>query len=113
VGTDIGDIKNRGFLFDYVSSPHRTDGARPDRISWNAVIPARTSVCFQIRAATSEKALEKAAWLGPEGPETYYTTPGTPIRRIENAAWIQYRAVLDTTNGASSPVIQRVEISFK
>jgi len=39
---------------------------------------------------------------------------GTPISiYLPPAKWIQYRAVLDTGNGASSPILKSVEIRFR
>ena len=113
VGVDLGNIKDRGFLFNYISSPHKINGKRPIKINWTAETPHRTSIKFQIRVANSIKALKRARWLGSEGPATFYTRRNTPIHNIPAAKWIQYKAVFDTDNGAYSPILSTVEITLK
>ena len=113
VGVDLGNIRDRGFTFDYVSSPYRCEGGRPAKIHWAADTPGRTSVKFQLRSAATQAGLSAAAWRGPSGPDSYYRKPGSRIRKLTEGKWIQYRAVFDTFNGAASPVLDGVEIDFK
>lgn len=113
VGVDLGNIKDRGFLFSYISSPHKINGKRPIKINWAAETPHRTSIKFQIRVANSKEMLERAIWLGPGGAGTFFTKPNTPIRNIPSGKWIQYRAIFDTDNGAYSPILSAVEITLK
>jgi hypothetical protein len=113
VGMDIGHIRDRSFLFDYISSPYPLEGKTPSSIAWIAETPARTSVRFQLRTGNTESELRSAEWRGPGGAGTYYAESGTPIGDIGNDRWLQYRAVLDTVNGAASPILDRVEIAFE
>ncbi len=111
-GVDIGDIKNRRFEFAYISSPHEAQGT-PVSIHWNAEEPRpHTRVRFQIRGAESVAELDTAPWCGPSGEGSFFTETGQPIH-LPLAKWIQYRAVLDTGNGASSPILKSVEIRFR
>lgn len=113
VGMDIGHIRDRSFQFDYVSSPYPLDGKRPVSISWIAQTPARTTVRFQLRVAATEGELGSAAWRGPGGVGTYYSESGAPISKESGEGrWLQYRAILDTFNGAASPILDRVEIAL-
>ena len=113
VGVDLGNIKNRSFIFDYTSSPHRINGKRPVKINWNAEIPQKTSIKFQVRVAKSRAALKEAEWLGPDGSATFFTKHNTLIHRIPASGWIQYKAIFNTDNGAYSPVLVAVEITLK
>ncbi len=111
-GVDIGDIRNRRFEFAYVSSPHETQGT-PVSIRWNAEEPRpNTHVRFQIRGAESAEGLAAASWCGPSGEGSYFTQSGETIH-LPPIQWLQYRAVLDTGNGASSPILKSVEIRFE
>lgn len=113
IGVDLGNIKDRGFIFKYMSSPHKIDGKRPIKINWTAETPHRTSIKFQIRVANSKKMLKRAIWLGPGGAATFFTKRNMPIRNISSGKWIQYRAIFDTDNGAYSPILSAVEITLK
>ncbi len=113
MGVDLGHIRNRGFIFEYVSSPYPSGGKKAVRINWEAKTPHRSSIKFQLRSAPSEKALEVAPWQGPEGTESYYTISGSEIKKLKTDKWLQYKAVFDTENGAYSPVLKAVEVVFK
>ncbi|MCA9412523.1 MAG: VCBS repeat-containing protein [Candidatus Omnitrophica bacterium] len=112
-GTDIGNIRDRSYRFDYISSAHNCGGKSPASISWVGQTPGLTSLKFQIRTADSEDGLKDAKWHGPGGVGTYFTDSGTPLDFEEAPEWIQYRAILDTENGAASPILSSVEIDFE
>ena len=109
---EIGHIYNRGFVFDYVSSPYNYKSKQPLRINWRAEQPHRSSVSFQLRVAETRAGLEKAPWLGAAGEGTYFTKQGGSLKHLPNGSWMQYRAVLDTYNGVHCPVLDSVEITF-
>jgi len=111
-GVDIGHIVDRGFQFEYVSSEYDSEGRRPLRIEWSADEPPRTSVKLQIRVADDRQALAEATWHGADGAGTYFTRPGE-LGDLPDGHWIQYKAVLDTDNGAGSPVLKMVEVYFE
>ena len=113
VGMDIGHIKDRSFQWDYTSSPYFTKEKQPLWIDWEAETPGHTSVKFQVRFAETESALDQAQWLGPNGPGSYYTKKKSSMENFQTKNWMQYRAILDTGNGANSPILQTVEIKFK
>jgi hypothetical protein len=110
---EIGHIYNRGYLFDYVSSPYKYGPKKPLWLSWVAEEPHRSKIKFQLRVANSRADLEKAAWLGASGRGTYFTKSRGSLQGLPNASWMQYRAVLDTYNGAHCPILDSVEIAFK
>ena len=113
MGVDLGRINDRAFAWDYISSPHDTQGAKWTRLSWDAVTPGKTAVRFQVRSAPTREALTRAVWQGPKGPHSYFTASGSDLRAVPEESWIQYKLVLDTFNGAASPVVSAVQIDFE
>jgi len=111
IGVDVGHIRDRGFLFDYVSSPHPTGGKSVTQISWKAETPGKTAVRFQLRSAMSRETIDEATWRGPQGDESFFDTPSKVAGSIQGE-WVQYRAILDTVNGAESPVIDEVRVTL-
>ena len=113
IGVDLGHIRDRSFEFDYVSAPYQADGKRVAAVHWQATTPGNTAVRFQLRASTTRNGLEKAAWVGAEGKNSYFTqTPSLAEGPALSGNWFQYRAVLDTVNGATSPVLSQVRVTF-
>ncbi|MHC4475882.1 MAG: FG-GAP repeat domain-containing protein [Planctomycetota bacterium] len=110
---EIGHIYNRGYEFDYISSPYNYGQKKPLSITWKAEEPHRSSVRFQLRIAKTRNALEKAPWRGPAGKGSYFTKRNDSLKALGKGSWIQYRAVLDTFNGAQIPVLNAVEIAFE
>jgi hypothetical protein len=112
VGMDIGDISEREFIWEYTSSPYDAGNQNWGRITWEAVTPGATSVRFQVRSAASLKGLDQAEWVGPLGPGSYFTESGAGLPNGESYRWVQYKILFDTVNGATSPVVSSVQISF-
>ena len=89
------------------------DGSVPRSINWKGSTPLGTTISFQIRTAADAYALEKVAWRGPSGPDSWFTKP-VPVPPVPNSSiWFQYRARLATPNGGASPVLTRVEVNFQ
>ena len=107
---DLGDVYNRGFTSSYTSSPHEYCG-RPIRIAWAARTPHRSKVRFQLRTADNREGLDNAEWLRPTGSGSHLTKPTTSLN-LPQGRWIQFRAELDTDNGAYSLILEAVEIGF-
>ncbi|MBN2357785.1 hypothetical protein JXO59_16865, partial [candidate division KSB1 bacterium] len=109
---DLGNSYDRGLYEDYFSSIHQIpDGEQPDAISWRAETPHGTSVKFQLRVADNSAKLEKAPWMGPDSADSWYTTSGSKIKNVRGK-FIQYRARLQSPNGAGTPYLQGVTIRF-
>lgn len=113
VGVDLGSIRDRSLIAEYVSSSFDCGEKRPAAIRWQASLPPRTALRFQLRAAAQAEDLPNAAWTGPEGTDSFYTVSGTPVQNLLEGAWLQYRALFDTGNGANSPVLDSVEITLE
>jgi hypothetical protein len=97
---------------DYTSSVHTLPNRQNvSKISWAADTPFGTSIAFQVRAAGDEAGLADAKWLGPKGPDSWYTKSGSSIRGLAGKV-VQYRARLTTPNGAGTPYLTAVSIAF-
>jgi hypothetical protein len=110
---EIGQIYNRGNVYDYISSAYNYNGKQPVKITWVAEEPHRSCVTFQIRVAESRDGLEKAPWFGSGGEGTYFTKRDNSLKNLPKGSWMQYRAILDTFNGAQIPILDAVEIAFE
>jgi hypothetical protein len=112
-GVDLGRITDRANEFDYFSPPHHYGPARGDRIDWVAQCPFGTAVRFQIRTSATAAGLEQAPWRGPRGQGSEYNVAGARLFTGPGDEWIQYRARLAGPDGAVSPVLERVSLSFR
>ncbi len=113
MGVDLGHVADRRLQWEYVSSPHDAGNARGKRLIWEAETPAGTALRFQVRAAASREALERAGWFGPRGVDSHFDRSGTTIPAEVSGRWVQYRAIFDTRNGAASPILTAVQIDFE
>ena len=109
---DLGNIKDRGFQFDYFSPPHHHGGRAATRIEWQAQTPHESRVLLQVRTAPDERSLEQAEWVGPRGPGSTYDSSGSRLATPAGHGWIQYRAILVSPNGAVSPALEKVSIRY-
>jgi hypothetical protein len=113
VGVDLGHIRDRSFMFEYISSAHECQGKKPIRLKWEGETPHRSSIKFQLRVANSKSGLAKAQWHGAEGIGSYFTERDQSVNSIPAGKWIQYKAIFDTENGAYTPILDTVEIEFE
>lgn len=113
VGIDLGDIAGRRLEWSFASAPRESPGTQWRTLTWDAHTPGRTAVRFQVRTAGDRKSLDRAEWVGQAGSGTFFTDSGSSVRTIKQERWIQYRAILDTANGAASPVLSAVQIDFE
>ena len=68
-----GNIADRGPEEYYISSSFQLPvGSRVTGIGWQASVPPKTWVRAQLRLADSQDDLEAAAWLGPDGPNSWF-----------------------------------------
>ena len=112
-GVDLGNIYDRRFEFGYVSDAFQYGGRAVGRVEWKARTPHGTRVKFQIRTAAGREALGAAEWTGPAGARSFYERPGVALALNASHAWVQYRAVLVTPNGSSSPFLDEVRLTFR
>lgn len=109
---DPGNSYDRGLYEDYFSSVYQIpENESPSRIKWEAETPHGTEISFQIRAADDKALLEKSDWIGADGKDSWFKKSSGSIKNVEGK-FIQYRARLITPNGAATPYLTSVEISF-
>jgi len=111
-GVDVGHIINRQNRYRYISSAYNTEGREPLSLSWGAITPPNTKIMFQLRSAETMETLENANWIGAEGPDTWFTEPNQAIQELPGK-WIQYAVIFDMGNGAGTPILESVEITFE
>jgi len=110
---DAGNSYDRGLYEDYISSIKTiTESEVPASINWEAETPFRTEVHFQLRTSDNESDLSQSEWVGPNGKNSWFTESGSEIQGV-SGKFIQYRARLITPNGAATPYLTSVTISFE
>jgi len=100
---------------EYTSAPRNLNGsAYFGKISWEINSPLGTSIKFQLRTANDANNLSTMDFIGPDGSRnTYYRTSGQQISSVHNGSgYLQYRAILGTTNPIKSPEIKTVTIDY-
>lgn len=110
---DLGNSYDRGLYEDYISSINTiTENEVPASINWVAETPFGTEVRFQLRTSDDESDLSQSEWVGPNGKDSWFIESGSEIQGM-NGRLIQYRARLITPNGAATPYLTSVTISFE
>jgi hypothetical protein len=112
--TDIGHVADRSERFEYIS--REFDAGKPVQIeilSWKGAAPFATRVEFSIRAAASRQALRESSWQGPKGPGSFYTEPESAVHGMEGVRHIQFKAALVSPNGANTPVLSSVSVTYR
>jgi hypothetical protein len=100
---------------DYTSARFDMNGtAYFSKLDWSAWTFESNSVRIQLRTADTENNLNQSKFLGPDGTgNTYYSMPNLTINGAHNGSrWLQYRAILNTSNCAKTPIINSVKISY-
>ncbi|MBN1347930.1 hypothetical protein JXJ21_00840 [candidate division KSB1 bacterium] len=85
-----------------------------DSLSWQASTEfGVTSVKLQLRTAATYSELVSAAWMGPVGAGSFYTTQPAAINALHNGdRWYQFKAFLESTDPLLTPSLENVKISF-
>ena len=101
----------------FVSAPkdnNPSGGITPiwQSFSWNATTPANTSIKFQL--AGSNNVNGPFNFVGPDGTaSTYFTTSPVQLSpQFYNLRYIEYMAILATTNGTMTPVLSDATTCF-
>jgi hypothetical protein len=111
---DFGNVYTREPLEYFLSAPENLAGPSPARIRWDADVPAKTALTFQLRWAATEQELESATWLGPAGEDSFYDHSGQPVSTPAGAgSWLQYKAVFYSTDGCRTAKLREVAIDLE
>ncbi|HKS25605.1 MAG TPA: IPT/TIG domain-containing protein [Thermoanaerobaculia bacterium] len=81
-------------------------------LSWNATTPANTSIKFQVAASNNSGG--PFNFVGPDGTAgTFFTTSPVQLQpQFYNFRYLEYKAILATTNNAATPVLSDVTLCF-
>lgn len=80
-------------------------------LSWNAAVPANTTLKFQV--AASNNANGPFSFVGPDGTaNTYFTSSGASLAQFNGNRFLQYKAVLSTTSSTVTPTLHDVTVCF-
>ncbi|NUQ62094.1 MAG: VCBS repeat-containing protein [Pirellulales bacterium] len=108
-----GNQRDRGAEEYYESPPFQLpDGAAARSIRWTADVPPKTWVKAQLRFADSQQSLAAAAWLGPDGPNTWFTDDKPAVPAAQQGRWVAYRLALGAANGLSTPRVREVVVEY-
>ena len=111
---DFGNAFTREPIEKYLSPPYPLEGQLPARIHWDADVPDKTALKFQLRWAETEQGLESAPWHGPAGAGSFYEHSGQVIRRMDaGAAWLQYQALFISPDGCRSAKLRQIRIDLR
>lgn len=106
MGFSPGSIFDRAADHHYLSPP--IDLAEPSRhvtVSWKGETPHRTNLGLELRFADDVTALNEAAWIAAD--------QNAPLNIPTTARHLQYRAVLSSSDGGSSPILRQVRLEFQ
>jgi hypothetical protein len=103
---EIGNIYNREYYDDYISSVHDAyKTADWNIIEWDATIPDGASVQFWVRSSSDTES--------QKGWSTWYpVTNGGEIPDCLNARYLQYKIHLTYTNPCYLPSVDEVRITY-
>jgi len=106
-----GNLYSRKLEEEYISAPLQIPASSHlSHLAWQGKEPNGSKLKFQVRSASDKEALQKAAWTGPDGQDSFYMQSGTPLHGIDSRdRWIQYRVIFASTDAAAWPVLTQVE----
>ncbi|MEA2990444.1 MAG: hypothetical protein QOG83_3155, partial [Alphaproteobacteria bacterium] len=80
-------------------------------LTWNAAVPAGTSLKFQVAASNNVNG--PFDFVGPDTTAaTYFTTSGESLSQFNGKRYLKYKAYLGTTDGTLTPTLNDVGICF-
>ena len=91
-------------------------GVTPTNFSYSSTSPSIGvgTVKFQLRSAATSGGIASATYHGPTGTGDFYTSPTTTVNTAEAGnQFIQYKAILDTTNDHATPILNDVTIAYQ
>lgn len=110
---DRGNSYTREPVEHYISPPYEIGEKQPRSIQWVSEESALLKLKFQLRSAVSEEGLASAAWMGPEGEDSYFESSGEEIHgSLEPSRWLQYKATFVSPYACGSPKLKEVRIEL-
>ena len=79
-------------------------------LSWNASVPAGTTLQFQAAASNSHDG--PFTFVGPNGTAGTFFSNGASLAQFDGSRYLKYKALLGTSSGSLTPTINDVTICF-
>ncbi|MBV9068026.1 MAG: carboxypeptidase regulatory-like domain-containing protein [Acidobacteria bacterium] len=80
-------------------------------LSWTATTPPATSLQFQVAASNSANG--PFNFVGPDGTAaTFFTTSGASLSQFNGFRYLEYKAILNSSNSAVTPTLSDVTVCF-
>jgi len=79
-------------------------------ISWNATVPANTTLRFQVAASNNPEG--PFNFVGPDNTAGTYFTSGQSLAQFNGKRYIRYKALLANTSNLVTPTLDDVSICF-
>ncbi len=80
-------------------------------LSWTATTPANTALRFQVAASNSQ--FGPFNFVGPDGTAaTFFTTSGASLTQFNGFRYLQYKALLSTTDSTATPTLADVTTCY-
>jgi hypothetical protein len=98
---------------NFMSSTKDSNAAAPGTavwgsISWNATVPASTTLKFQ--AAASNNQFGPFSFVGPDGTSGTFFTNGASLSQFNGKRYLEYEALMSTTDTTKTPTLSDVTI---
>ena len=121
-----GNQRDRGPEEFYVSEPFQMpEGSTAHKVEWEAELPVKTWVRAQVRTASSRENLERAAWRGTDGENSWFEdeqarrlAPQSKVsvekmKSLETSGpWVQFRLALGAVNSGNTPRVREVRVLY-
>jgi hypothetical protein len=102
-----------GNLVSSVKDSNPSAGLTPiwSNLTWNATVPANTTVRFQ--AAGSSSVNGPFTFVGPDGTAaTFFTTSGASLTQFYGLRYLKYKAYLTTASSTVTPTVHDVQLCY-
>ena len=116
---DPGSVYDRGTTQTLTSRALDT-GAAVEYLdlTWVALLPKHASLKFQLRSAKTQASLDQATWYGPTSTKDVYeanSAVGSAEINVVHKGdrYIQYRVALESKFYGDTPVLDRVELTYR
>ncbi|MEK6302004.1 MAG: C25 family cysteine peptidase [Acidobacteriota bacterium] len=102
-GTQVSSLKD--------ANPAATFTPNWTTLSWNATVPANTTLQFQVAASNS--ASGPFNFVGPDSTAgTFFTISGASLSQFNGNRYLKYKAYLSTTDNTVTPTVNDVTVCF-
>ncbi len=102
-----------GTFFSGLKDANPATGTNPTwgTLSWTEAVSGSTAVAFQVAASNSPDGA--FTFVGPDGTaSTFFVTSGASLAQFDGRRYLQYKAVLTTTDPTQTPTLNDVTLCY-